>query len=120
MKQRGIAMALLRKLSVDERRSVRHWAMEFVVVVAGVLLALWLQEWMQRHRAVQDMHSAEVAIHGHRAKELMRGLAREGVDVTSLGLDSAVAAYLVDPAESQYLLEDLCLRYAGLDLSPAP
>jgi|tagenome__1003787_1003787.scaffolds.fasta_scaffold20988126_1 hypothetical protein len=64
MKQRGIAMPLLRKLSVDERRSVRHWAMEFVVVVVGVLLALWLQEWMQRRQAVQDMHAAEVAIHG--------------------------------------------------------
>src|SRR3954451_509748 len=38
--------------------------MELVIVVVGVLLALWLQEWMQRRRAVQDMHAAEVAIHG--------------------------------------------------------
>src|SRR5207244_7394792 len=60
--------------------------------------------------------TAEVSVHAHRAKELMRGLAGDGVDVTSLGLDTAVAAYLVDPAESQYLLEDLCLRYAGLDV----
>ena len=81
--------------------------------------ALWLDEEQLADPAVKAALcrlTAEVAIHGHRAKELMRGLAREGVDVTSLGLDSAVAAYLVDPAESQYLLEDLCLRYAGLDL----
>src|SRR5438309_389018 len=52
----------------------------------------------------------------HRAKELMRGLDRFGVDVQSLDLDTAVAAYLLDPAESQYLLEELAARYAGLEL----
>jgi len=52
----------------------------------------------------------------HRAKELMRGLDRYGVDVRDLDLDTAVAAYLVDPAETAYLLEDLASRYAGVDL----
>ena len=52
----------------------------------------------------------------HRAKELMRGLDRHGVDVRSLDLDTAVAAYLVDPAETAYLLEDLASRYAQVDL----
>ena len=52
----------------------------------------------------------------HRAKELLRGLDRHGVDVRSLDLDTAVAAYLVDPAETAYLLEDLVARYAGLEL----
>ena len=52
----------------------------------------------------------------HRAKELMRGLDRHGVDVRSLDLDTAVAAYLVDPADTAYLLEDLAARYAQIDL----
>ncbi|MGI8686344.1 MAG: DNA polymerase, partial [Acidimicrobiales bacterium] len=52
----------------------------------------------------------------HRAKELMRGLDRHGVDVRSLDLDTAVAAYLVDPADTTYLLEDLASRYAQIDL----
>ena len=30
-------MALLRKLTGDERRTIAHWAMELIVVVAGVL-----------------------------------------------------------------------------------
>ena len=55
---------MLRKLSAEQQRSVRHWAMEFVVVVAGVLLALWLQQWDERRRAKQDMVAAEAAIHG--------------------------------------------------------
>jgi DNA polymerase-1 len=55
-------------------------------------------------------------LQAHRAKELMRGLDRHGVDVRALDLDTAVGAYLVDPAESQYLLEDLAARYVGLEL----
>jgi DNA polymerase-1 len=55
-------------------------------------------------------------LHAHRAKELMRGLHPLGVDVRSLDLDCAIAAYLVDPAEGQYLLEDLAARYLGLEV----
>jgi len=56
-------MALLRKLTDDERRTIGHWAMELVVVVAGVLIALWLQGWAEHRRAVQNMAAAEDAIH---------------------------------------------------------
>ncbi|MEO7837573.1 MAG: DNA polymerase I [Acidimicrobiales bacterium] len=55
-------------------------------------------------------------LQAHRAKELMRGLDGCGVEVKNLDLDTALAAYLVDPAESAYLLEDLCARYAQLEL----
>jgi DNA polymerase-1 len=49
----------------------------------------------------------------HRAKELMHGL---GVDVRTLYQDTAVMAYLLDPAEGKYLLEDLALRYLSLEV----
>ncbi|HEX2192628.1 MAG TPA: DNA polymerase I [Acidimicrobiales bacterium] len=52
----------------------------------------------------------------HDAKALMRGLDRLGLDVRSLELDTAIAAYLVDPAEAQYVLDDLALRYLGLEV----
>ncbi len=55
-------------------------------------------------------------LEAHRAKELMRALDPFGVDVRSLDLDTAVAAYLVDPGESQYLLEELAVRYLGVEL----
>ena len=35
---------MLWKLSDGQRRTIAHWTMEFVVVVIGVLLALWLQQ----------------------------------------------------------------------------
>jgi DNA polymerase-1 len=50
----------------------------------------------------------------HRAKELMHGL--EGVDVRSLASDTAVMAYLLDPGEGKYLLDDLALRYLSIEL----
>ena len=57
-----------------------------------------------------------VEVSAHDAKALMRGLAVMGVVFSRLQIDTAVAAYLVDPAGDQYLLEDLALRYAGIEL----
>ena len=58
-----------------------------------------------------------VAFDAHRAKELMRALGLAGVDVRTLDVDTAVAAYLVDPADAQYLLSELTLRYLNVELS---
>jgi DNA polymerase-1 len=49
----------------------------------------------------------------HRAKDLMHGL---GCDVGSLDRDTAVMAYLLDPAEGNYRLDDLALRYLSLEV----
>jgi DNA polymerase I len=57
-----------------------------------------------------------VDLSAHDAKALMRGLAETGLVFSHLQLDTAIAAYLVDPAGDQYLLEDLARRYAGLEL----
>jgi DNA polymerase I len=46
----------------------------------------------------------------------MRSLFDLGVDVRCLGLDTAIAAYLLDPAESRYLLDEVLRRYAGAEL----
>jgi len=53
---------------------------------------------------------AQGRVVAHRAKELMRALLPSGVDITGLGLDTAVAAYLVDPAEGQASLAELAER----------
>ncbi len=58
-------------------------------------------------------------VSAHRAKEAMRGLDRHGIDLAALDLDTALAAYLLDPADPAYLLEDLCARYGGFELAPA-
>ena len=50
----------------------------------------------------------------HRAKELIHGLA---IDIRALRYDTAVMAYLLDPAPGKYVLEDLALRYLALEVS---
>jgi DNA polymerase-1 len=55
----------------------------------------------------------------HDAKALIRSLAMLGVDFSNLNLDTSIAAYLVDPAGDQYLLEDLAARFAGVAIAPA-
>ena len=58
-------------------------------------------------------------ISAHDAKALMRGLWGLDIDFSHLQLDTSIAAYLVDPAGDQYLLEELAARYAGVALAAA-
>jgi DNA polymerase-1 len=81
------------------------WVDEAALGDAGVLAAV---------QALLGDDGVEVSAHD--AKALMRGLAAIGLVFTHLQLDTAIAAYLVDPAGDQYLLEDLAVRYAGVEL----
>ena len=56
---------------------------------------------------------ADVPFRAHNAKALLRGLE---LDLRGLDVDTAIAAYLIDPAESQYLLDDLAARFLGLEV----
>ncbi|MBI2704093.1 MAG: DNA polymerase I [Actinobacteria bacterium] len=55
-----------------------------------------------------------LAVHG--AKPLMRALLPRGIDFGTLKLDTMLAAYLLDPAESRYLLEELLQKYTHYKL----
>ena len=56
----------------------------------------------------------EPAVVAHGAKELAHGL---HVDLRSLAHDTALMAYLLDPAASDYTLEDLARRYVSIELT---
>ena len=49
----------------------------------------------------------------HDAKPLMRSLLSDGVDVTSLELDTAIAMYLINPSRSSYTLAAVCADMLG-------
>jgi DNA polymerase-1 len=55
-----------------------------------------------------------VGVVAHDAKELMRSLLPLGVDITGLVVDTAVAAYLLDPSDDRYRLSDLAPRFLGV------
>lgn len=73
-------MTMLRRLNEGERRSVRHWAMEFVVVVIGVLIALWLQQLAEQRRELANMRTAEEAIHREVRNALLFIVWRDSID----------------------------------------
>jgi DNA polymerase-1 len=86
--------------------------------------AAWVPGEVVAAQPVRDALARLVARGGrpldtHGAKALDRGLHALGIDVGTLDIDTEVACYLLDPAESAYLLQDLLLRYVGLELTAA-
>ncbi|GAC1312027.1 MAG: DNA polymerase I [Acidimicrobiales bacterium] len=79
--------------------------------------AWWLDsDLMDRSELERLMGVDGVPFHAHQAKALVRALEAHGVDPRSLDVDTAIAAYLIDPADTTYLLEDLTIRYLNLEL----
>jgi len=52
-------------------------------------------------------------VRGHNIKALMRSLLGLGAELRGLVLDTAIAAYLIDPAEARYELPDLVEKYTS-------
>jgi DNA polymerase-1 len=55
--------------------------------------------------------AAHQHVRGHNAKALMRSLLALGHELRGLELDTAIAAYLIDPAEARYELGDLIEKH---------
>ena len=94
-------------------------AIDGLAVAAEEDVALWLDDRLLGDAEVKGRVGSLLSsrlFHTHHAKALMRGLAALGVDARSLGIDTQLAAYLVEPSEAQYLLEDLGPRYAGVEV----
>ncbi|MHB1487609.1 MAG: DNA polymerase, partial [Acidimicrobiales bacterium] len=101
-----------------------------LAITAGSPQVVWLSAELISHPGVAEAlgrllgPGAPEAVAAHRAKEAMRALAQAGIDFVALGTDTAIAAYLIDPAGGQYLLDDLVPRYLSLSLDapdgPAP
>ena len=53
----------------------------------------------------------------HDVKPTMRALLHDGVDIRNLTMDTAIAAYLVNPSRSSYALADISLDYLGVSPS---
>jgi DNA polymerase I len=78
----------------------------------GAHAAHWIPADLLAEPAVRRA-LADVPFRAHNAKALMRGL---DLDMRGLRLDTAIAAYLIDPAGTQYLLDDLAARFLGLEI----
>jgi DNA polymerase-1 len=110
------ALAFAAAWAGDEGRS----PLRGLAVGAGADRAVFIDAELLADPAVRDalggLAAAGRPFCAHRAKELMRGLAPLGVDLRTLDVDTAIAAYLLEPGDGDYPLEDLALRHLGLEL----
>jgi hypothetical protein len=79
--------------------------MELVVVVTGVLIALWLQEWVQQRQALQNMDTAEGAIHDEVRNALTSLIWREAISKCHLDRENLIKKGLMGDSD----------RWPGLD-----
>jgi DNA polymerase I len=103
---------------VEGRGALEGLALVIDVSVADVL---WLPATLLAEpdvvTSLTRLFGAEgSAVAAHGAKEIMRGLLPLGIDIARLELDTMIAAYLVEPAESRYVLDELLERFAGKTL----
>ncbi|MGQ4515955.1 DNA polymerase I [Streptomyces sp. DW26H14] len=54
----------------------------------------------------------------HNAKNLMRVLPEHGWSIEGVGMDTALAAYLVKPGRRSFALDSLAIEYLGRELTP--
>jgi DNA polymerase-1 len=83
-----------------------------IVTDAASADVLWIPA---AHLADEGVRSALAAARflGHDTKPMMRSLLREGIDVVGLELDTAIAAYLISPAEARYELGHVLEDYTA-------
>ncbi len=82
-----------------------------VVIDASVAEVLWIPADVLADDSVRAALGAHANLRGHNVKPLMRSLLEFDVEVRGLTLDTAIAAYLIDPAEARYTLPDLIEKY---------
>lgn len=90
-----------------------------VVVDESVAEVLWIPADLLGDDSVRTaltrvLDTRTVAVHD--AKVLLKALWEADLDLGGLTLDTILAAYLLDPAETNYRLTDLLQRYARLEL----
>ena len=90
-----------------------------VVVDAASADVVWAPEQVVRDPAVLDALAQHPRVRGHHVKALMRSLLDTDVSMRGLALDTAIAAYLIDPAETRYAVGALLAKYTTFQLDDA-
>ena len=72
---------------------------------------VWIPGHLLDDAGIHAALAAHTDVRGHQVKELMRSLLGLGVSLDGIALDTAIAAYLIDPAEARYDLPDLIEKF---------
>jgi DNA polymerase I len=92
-----------------------------IAVVLDVAAAdvLWVPESLALDAGVLAAIGHHPEVRGHHVKALMRTMLDHDVHMSGLHLDTAIAAYLIDPAETRYSIEALSEKYTDVRLGDA-
>lgn len=76
----------------------------------------WIDAKFLTSNEVKEHLNGDFKFRGHNVKPLMRSLLKLGIDLKEMVLDTAIAAYLLDPSESKYEIHQVVSRYLGVEL----
>ena len=90
-------------------------ALEGVAIVmdAKASLVAWIGVEVLQDKNVLDALSTLSKIRAHNAKPLLRWLMEHGIDLRSITLDTTIAAYLLDPSDNKFDLQQVLERYTN-------
>ena len=74
----------------------------------------WITKSLLIDTVVKNFLLGNWHFRGHNIKPLLRSLLLLDIDLKHMTLDTAIAAYLLDPSESRYEISQVVERYAGL------
>jgi len=96
-------------------------ALEGLAVVAdksaGEVLWVPAHQFSALSQELSSVLCGQPAIAAHDAKPILRSLLGVGLDLTGLTLDTKLAAYLLDPADTNYEVVALLLRHCQAELA---
>lgn len=116
----GLADPLLGPVAVELVGGPGIGRFEGIAIVSDPEMAevLWIPaDWCG---ALEDSLGAVFggrSVAAHDAKPLLRQLLSLDMDVPRVGMDTKIAAYLIDPAMTQYRVSELLARYADAELA---
>ena len=87
-----------------------------IVTDAAAADVVWISAEIAHAPAVLAALGQHQALRSHNAKALMRWLLDHDEQAPGLRLDTQIAAYLIDPADTRYALRDLLTRYTTFQL----
>ena len=73
----------------------------------------WIPFAMLEQREVLDLIGKFPSLYMHHAKPLLRWFLARGADIEMLKFDTAIAAYLLDPSDNRFVIDEVLSRYTN-------
>ncbi len=87
-----------------------------LVVDASASAVAWIGVDVLQDKAVLNGLGALATIRAHHAKPLLKWLMDHDVDLRSITLDTAIAAYLLDPSDNKFDIQEVLGRYTNFTI----